>query len=322
MRTPLKLGAYALGLAAVFAAAVGIGHVAGPAAAPAAHTGTDHAAADAGHQPTGGHDQHQTGTAAALPAGLQVTQDGYRIEPLSTTLSTTGPAPFRFRITGPGGEPVTAYTRSHDKDLHLIVVRRDLAGFQHVHPQRDADGTWSVPLTAGAPGQYRVFADFQPAGHPRGLTLGVDVPAPGDYQPRALPAPGRTTTVDGYTVTVDGDLVPGTSSKLTLTVTRDGVAVTDLQPYLGAYGHLVALRDGDLAYLHVHPDGTPGDGRTAAGPRITFYAEVPSDGTYRLFLDFQHGGSVRTAEFTAIAGATAPSNPAPSEHGEPGHTHS
>ncbi|GAA1501372.1 hypothetical protein GCM10009827_010510 [Dactylosporangium maewongense] len=323
MRTPLKLGAYALGLAAVFAAAVGIGHVAGPAAAPAAHTGTDHdAAADPGHQPTGGHDQHQTGAAAALPAGLQVTQDGYRIEPLSTTLSTTGPAPFRFRITGPGGGPVTAYTRSHDKDLHLIVVRRDLAGFQHVHPQRDADGTWSVPLTAGAPGQYRVFADFQPAGHPRGLTLGVDVPAPGDYQPRALPTPRRTTTVDGYTVTVDGDLVPGTSSKLTLTVTRDGVAVTDLQPYLGAYGHLVAVRDGDLAYLHVHPDGAPGDGRTTAGPRITFYAEVPSDGTYRLFLDFQHGGVVRTAEFTAIAGATAQSNPAPSEHGEPGHTHS
>jgi hypothetical protein len=330
MRTPFRLGAYALGLAAVFTAAFGIGHLAGPAAAPAAHTSTDHdPAAGPGHQPAGGHDQHPTGAAAPLPAGLQVTQDGYRIEPLTATLSTTGPAAFRFRITGPGGKPLTAYTTSHDKDLHLIVVRRDLAGFQHVHPQRGADGTWSIPLAAGAPGQYRVFADFQPAGHLRGLTLGVDVPAPGDYQPRALPAPQRTTTVDGYTVTVDGDLVPGTSSKLTLTVTRDGVPVTDLQPYLGAYGHLVALRDGDLAYLHVHPDGTPGDGRTQPGPQITFYAEVPSDGTYRLFLDFQHGGTVRTAEFTAVAGTTASSSSAPSAspsvapsgHGEPGHTH-
>ncbi|MFF5233587.1 hypothetical protein [Dactylosporangium sp. NPDC000521] len=334
MRTPLKLGAYALGLAAVFTAAFGIGHVAGPVAAPAAHTSTDHdPAADPAHQPAGGHDQHQARTTAALPAGLQVTQDGYRLEPLSTTLSTTGPAPFRFRITGPGGGPVTAYTTSHDKDLHLIVVRRDLAGFQHVHPQRDADGTWSIPLTVGAPGQYRVFADFQPAGHPRGLTLGVDVPAPGDYQPRALPAPLRTTTVDGYTVTVDGDLIPGTSSKLTLTVSRDGTPVTDLQPYLGAYGHLVALRDGDLAYLHVHPDGAPGDGHTRPGPQITFYAEVPTAGAYRLYLDFQHNGTVRTAEFTAVAGTltaaaptattTAPS-PAPTAtgHGEPGHTHS
>jgi hypothetical protein len=55
----------------------------------------------------------------------------------------------------------------------------------------------------------------------------------------------------------------------------------------------------------VHPDGSPGDGRTTAGPDITFYAEVPSAGAYRLYLDFQHNGTVRTAEFTAIAGAAA-----------------
>ncbi|HEX8629951.1 MAG TPA: hypothetical protein VF755_17475, partial [Catenuloplanes sp.] len=182
-----------------------------------------------------------------------------------------------------------------------------------------------------APGQYRVFADFRPAGRPAGLTLGVDVPAPGDYRPVVLPAAARTATVDGYTVTLDGDLVPGTSSKLTLSVSRDGGPVTDLQPYLGAYGHLVALRAGDLAYLHVHPDGAPGDGRTPAGPRVTFHAEVPSAGAYRLFLDFQHGGRVRTAEFTAVAGPSvaAPTRPAPQEptptssagHGDTDHTH-
>ncbi|WP_327010549.1 hypothetical protein OHA72_26765 [Dactylosporangium sp. NBC_01737] len=329
MRTPLRLGAYALGLAAVFTAALGIGHLAGPAAAPAAHTSTDH---DPTQQPAAGHDQH-TGTAAPLPGGLQITEDGYRLQPLTATLSTGTAAPFRFRILGPDQQPVTSYTTSHDKDLHLIVVRRDLTGFQHVHPQRDPDGTWSIPLTVSAAGQYRIFADFQPTGHSRGLTLGADVPAPGSYQPQPLPAAQRTSTVDGYTVTLDGDLVPGTASRLTLTVSRDGAPVTDLQPYLGAYGHLVALRDGDLAYLHVHPDGAPGDGRTAAGPQITFYAEVPTAGTYRLYLDFQHNGTVRTAEFTAVAGtspaaAKAPTSTAPSPaptatgHGEPGHTHS
>jgi hypothetical protein len=105
--------------------------------------------------------------------------------------------------------------------------------------------------------------------------------------------------VDGYEVQLIGDLVAGQASPLTLTVRKDGQPVTDLQPYLAAYGHLVALRDGDLAYLHVHPEGAPGDGRTAAGPEIDFVAEVPSAGTYRLFLDFQHDGVVRTAEFTA-----------------------
>ncbi|MER7006851.1 hypothetical protein ABT297_27950 [Dactylosporangium sp. NPDC000555] len=324
MRTPLKLGAYALGLAAVFIAAVGVGSIAGPAPAPAAHTDTH---TTAGTRTATGHGDHQDGASASLPGGLQVAEGGYHLQPLTTTLSTASAAPFRFRVIGPDAQPVTGYTVSHDKELHLIVVRRDLTGFQHLHPQRDPDGTWSVPIAVTAAGQYRVFADFQPAGRGRGLTLGVDVPAPGGYEPVALPAPQRTATVDGYTVTLDGTLTPGTASKLTLTVTRDGAPVTDLQPYLGAYGHLVALRDGDLAYLHVHPDGTPGDGRTAAGPQVTFFAEVPSAGTYRLFLDFQHAGTVRTAEFTAVAG-TVPAQPTPAaspsaaEHGEPGHTHS
>ena len=103
--------------------------------------------------------------------------------------------------------------------------------------------------------------------------------------------------VDDYTVTVQGDLVAGRTSRLTLTVAKAGVPVTDLQPYLGAYGHLVALRAGDLGYLHVHPQQTD-----AAGPRIVFDAEVPTAGAYRLFLDFQHAGVVRTAAFTATAG--------------------
>jgi hypothetical protein len=81
-------------------------------------------------------------------------------------------------------------------------------------------------------------------------------------------------------------------------VRKDGEPVTDLQPYLAAYGHLVILRAGDLAYIHVHPNGEPGDGVTAPGPDVTFHTAVPGPGTYRLFLDFRHGDVVRTAAFT------------------------
>ena len=111
----------------------------------------------------------------------------------------------------------------------------------------------------------------------------------------------RTADVDGCAVTLDGDLEAGSDARLTLSVTRDGEPVTDLQPYLGAYGHLVALRSGDLAYLHVHPDGTPDDGTTKPGPHVVFYASVPSAGTYHLFLDFKHDGVVHTAAFTVQA---------------------
>jgi hypothetical protein len=294
MRTPLKLTLFTVGLVAVFASALGVGRLVGPTPAQAEST-------DAGHG--GGHEEATTpAVAQKLPGGLQVAAEGYRLVPVTEQFSTAGPAPFAFRILGPDNTPVTAYTPTHDKDLHLIVVRRDMSGFQHVHPTLGSDGVWSVPLQVSGAGHYRVFADFQPAARSEALTLGVDIAAAGDYRPTAPPAQARTAQVDGYTVTFDGDLVPGTSSKVTLTVTKDGVPVTDLQPYLAAYGHLVALRDGDLAYLHVHPDGAPGDGKTAAGPQIVFYAEVPSTGTYGLFLDFQHDGVVRTAQFTAHAG--------------------
>jgi hypothetical protein len=263
----------------VFGAALGVGKLVGPTTAPLEHA------------MTGEHDTMPQ--AAAMPGGLQVAQDGYRLVPATTQLSTTDPADFRFHIVGPDGKPVTAYATAHEKQLHLIVVRRDLTGFQHVHPRLTADGIWSILLRVNEAGPYRVFADFQPEGHGN-LVLGVDVNAPGNYEPAPAPQATSVSTVDGYAVTLEGQLAPGTASKLTLAVSKDGVPVTDLQPYLGAFGHLVALRDGDLAYLHVHPQES-----TQAGPQIVFHAEVPSPGTYRLFLDFQHNGIVRTADFTA-----------------------
>jgi hypothetical protein len=294
MNTPTKLGVYALGLVVVFGAMTGIGNAVGPVGNdPPAH-GTAHTDTESTMEHT-----QQAPAAEHLPGGLTVSQNGYTFE-LARQLQAGDATPVAFRIVGPNGQPVTAYDKAHDKDLHLIAVRRDLSGFQHVHPELAVDGTWSTTLNLNA-GSWRIFADFDPAGDAAALVLGADTSVAGDYQPTALPAPSRTAAVDGYTVTLDGDVAPGQDSELTLSVNKDGEQVTDLQPYLAAYGHLVALRDGDLAYLHVHPAGAPGDGKTPAGPGITFYANTPTAGAYRLFLDFKHGDVVRTAEFTVRA---------------------
>jgi hypothetical protein len=291
--TPLRLAAFAAGLGVVFAAAAGVGNAVGP---------------------VGGLPETETHSAVAAPAadpveGLAVSEDGYTLSPESATHPTGTRAPFAFTVTGPDGQPVTAFTPTHDQDLHLIVVRRDTTGYQHVHPTRDAAGRWSIPLTLPSPGAYKVFADFAPDDRTDAITLAADVTSPGSYEPQPLPTVSRTAQVDGYTVALDGDLVAGREARLTLRVSRGGRPVTDLEPYLSAYGHLVALRVGDLAYLHVHPGGEPADGRTARGPEIGFVAEVPSDGTYRLFLDFKHEGVVRTAAFTATAGPSQASTP-------------
>ncbi len=319
MNTATKLGGFTLGLLAAFGAAAGIGNAVGPigpAGDDAPHDGGAHTSPSTGATA-------DSAAAEELPGGLMISQHGYTLD-LDGAGLPAGPAtPVAFRILGPDGQALTDYDTSHDEDLHLIAVRRDLTGFQHVHPELGPDGTWRTPLEL-TPGAWRLFADFDPAGADEALTLGADVPVAGQYTPQPLPEPSRTAEVDGYTVTLDGELVPGRESELTLSISRNGEPVTDLQPYLAAYGHLVALRDGDLAYLHVHPDGAPDDGSTEPGPDVVFYAAVPSAGTYHLYLDFKHDGVVRTAAFTVTAGDdSAPTDGSPSpDHGDSsGHEH-
>jgi len=300
MTTPVRVATFVVGLAVVFAAALGIGNAVGPVADEPVSHDDEHVAGQSdgaeSEEHGGGHDDAAgTETAADIPGGLMISQDGYTFR-LSEETARPGRGVWTsFTIEGPDGHPVTEYDVEHEKLLHLIAVRRDFTGFQHVHPVLDADGVWSARLDL-TPGAWRVFADFKATGA-EALTLGADLAVAGDYRPEPPSSEVRTAEVDGYTVTIEGDLTAGEDAELTLSVSKDGRPVTDLQPYLGAYGHLVALREGDLAYLHVHPDGTPGDGETEPGPDVVFYAAVPSEGGYRLFLDFQHDGVVRTAEF-------------------------
>ncbi|KUL34352.1 hypothetical protein ADL22_30295 [Streptomyces sp. NRRL F-4489] len=310
MHTGLKAGLFATALAAAFGTAYGVGAAMGPVAADAP------APAHAGH--TAG-----KGQAAETPGGLQVSEGGYTLDLKTPAVAAGAPAELRFAVRDDRtGRPVTAYRREHGKELHFIVASRDLSVFRHLHPRRAADGTWSTPADLPAAGGYRVFADFTPEGAQEGRTLGADLAVTGTYRPAELPPPAATAETDGYRVTLDGTLRPGAPAALTLRVTKDGKPVTDLDPYLGAYGHLVALRSGDLAYLHVHPNGEAGDRRTPAGPEVSFTATAPSAGTYRLFLDFRHRGTVHTAAFT-VRTAGAPGDGAQAAPGatENGHHH-
>ena len=116
-------------------------------------------------------------------------------------------------MTGPDGTPVTDYEVAHEKRLHLVAVRRDFTGFQHVHPEQDADGAWTTASTCTAgsggcsPTSCPPAARADPRGRPR--------------RRRRLPTGAarsrvRTATVDGYTVTLDGELTAGTDALLTL----------------------------------------------------------------------------------------------------------
>jgi hypothetical protein len=172
--------------------------------------------------------------------------------------------------------------------MHVIVARRDLHGFQHLHPEQAGDGSWSLPLKLSDPGSYRLFADF--SHEDEKTTLATDLRVDGDVDLKPLPAPAATaTSEDGYQVRLDaGHAERGEEADLRFTITKDGRTVQP-QEYLGAGGHLVALREGDLAFLHVHPT----DDRAAA-----FAATFPTAGRYRLFLQFKHADRVQTVAYT------------------------
>ncbi|MFB6874430.1 hypothetical protein [Streptomyces sp. NPDC056323] len=288
MNNALKIAAFATALAATFGTAYGVGKGVDPLVAAEDRPARQH----------GGHAGGEEGGAKVAaadhaPGGLQISEGGYTLDLETPVVRAGDRSEIRFAVKDDSGRKVTAYQREHGKELHFILASTDLTQYRHLHPVRAADGTWSTPVDLPEAGGYRVFADFTPAaGGAENLTLGADLAVSGAYRPAALPAQGATAEVDGYRVALGGDLRAGRSGELKLTVSRNGRPVTDLQPYLGAYGHLVALRSGDLAYLHVHPnEGGP-------GPVVSFTATAPSAGAYRLFLDFKHEGKVRTAAFT------------------------
>jgi len=210
----------------------------------------------------------------------------------------------RTAALDPGRPGEYAFTLSGrvDDAPRLTVVRQDAAVLAHAVPVAGPDGVWRAPLTLPAAGPYRVVVAVTPAGAPpRDLAAGLVVPGP--FEPASF-SPARVAEVDGYQVRLDGDLVPGSPTQVFVTVSRAGAPVADLEPLEGAFGRLDIVREGDLALARVHPDAAPPAPSDRAGPGIAFTVEVPAAGSYRLFLDFRHGGVQRTAVFTVPTGST------------------
>jgi hypothetical protein len=219
--------------------------------------------------------------------GLAVSEKGLTLHLARRTAPHGKPFALAFRIVDRRGQTVRDFDVEHTKRMHFVVVRRDMTGFQHLHPTQNADGTWSLPVTLPDAGTYRVFADFSVGEKP--YTLADDITVDGSVRSEALPAPTGAIAVDGLRVALgEGATKAGRESELAFTVTRAGKPVA-IENYLGAKGHLVALRQGDLAFLHVHPDEN----------RLQFMATFPTAGTYRLFLQFKTAdGRLHTAAFT------------------------
>jgi len=282
MNSLARLAAYAGLLGCVAAVAAGAGLALGPLG------NDDDSAGHASESMAGEHGADEATVGSAL-SGLSIARDGYRLTLGNATFPVGRKVSFGFRIVDTNGHVVRDFDLEGGVRMHLIVVRRDLTGYQHLHPKLAADGTLITELALPTGGVWRAFADFERDGSK--TVLAADLFATGDFVPEALPAPRARVAVDGYQVELTGAPRTGLEGELEFHVSRGGQPV-EPEPYLGARGHLVALREGDLGYLHVHPleDAEPGE--------VAFAATFPTVGRYRLFLQFDDGGRIRTAAFT------------------------
>ena len=292
MRTAVRLAGYAAALALAFGAAWSVGcgrrrSRPGRRPTPVARTGPPRPPVPEPPRPG-------ARRRAGEPAPLGLRRHRGRLHPGPAEPHVhPGPARraglHRHRPRRPAGARVR---RRSEAAMHVVVVRRDAAGFQHLRPRSARTGCGGSPLVLPAAGVYRLYADFAPTGG-AGAGAGHRPVRARATSRRSRSSPSRVAQIDGYQVRLDGDLVAGRPSQVFATISRDGAAVTDLQPYLGAFGHLVALRRSDLAYLRAAAGRRPtrADRPVRAGHRV-HRAACPPPGSYRLFLDFRHGRGV------------------------------
>jgi hypothetical protein len=237
-----------------------------------------------------------------------------------------------FRIFHPGtGEPIKKFEIVHERQFHLFVISQDMDYFQHIHPEEQADGTWSIDVTLPKAGYYKVLSDFMPSGGASQFIARPLVTAgyAGDLaadSAHLVPDTTSTKIVDDITATLDYDppmFAVGQYGHLNfhLKDTATGRPITDLQTYLGAFGHTLIMSEDMVDYVHSHPldilakaddDGgvpqfliPPGADleKLRGGPDVTFEGLMPKPGRYRAWTQFRRNDKIYTFAFTFSVGA-------------------
>ncbi len=227
------------------------------------------------------------------------------------------PVSLTYIIKNDKGEVLKDFETVHEKKMHFIVVREDLQNFQHLHPEfNQSSGEWTVDVTFPTDGPYRVFPDFTPAksaNNPQLLPVTVNsrigIGDMSKYKAQTATLDTQSKKTFGeyqVTHTLPTNLTKGQEVTYILTIERNGKTVMDLQPYLGAMGHSVILKESTLDFIHAHAgeasvhgiDHASGpDSALKTGPNIEFTTTFPASGIYKLFTQFQHQGKVQTTDY-------------------------
>jgi hypothetical protein len=212
----------------------------------------------------------------------------------------SGAAKLRITLRDPEtGKPVSGFATVHERLLHLFIVDRTLEYFAHVHPERAGDGVFEI-VHRLPPGAYVLIADFLPLSGPSQM-LQRAIATPG-YGGPLFPATsglrqdiGVEKTVEGLRVRLDAaGLKAGREAVLrfALADASTGAPILDLEPLLGAPGHMLIVNADLTDANHAHPEN-----QTTRGPSVSFHARMPAAGLYKIWVQFQRQGHVVTVPF-------------------------
>ncbi|HEX8332032.1 MAG TPA: heavy metal-binding domain-containing protein [Segetibacter sp.] len=200
----------------------------------------------------------------------------------------------------------------HEKKIHLIIVNDDLSYFNHIHPELNGDGSYTIKHEFPEGGKYTLFADYKPTGSNHAIVdyLSVNVtgtvPASQKYGADKL----VSETADGFRaelIPAGGKFVTNIPMSIKGKVMKNGkeVDVNTLENYLGAKAHMVVVSLAAKKYLHVHPG--------VKGGSFDLHTTFEKAGVYRGWIQYQSNNKVYTNDFT-INVAEGAANKASSEH--------
>ncbi|HEY4211134.1 MAG TPA: heavy metal-binding domain-containing protein [Steroidobacteraceae bacterium] len=242
-----------------------------------------------------------------------------------------------FTFLRPGtAEVVKDFEIVHTKPFHLFVISQDMEFFEHIHPTMRPDGTWTIDTTVPKPGYYEVLCDVMPSGGSGQFLSAPFVTA--DYNgdlatDSAHLDPDKVLKKSAADITVTATFDPPQPTacqyvhlNFYLTDTATGRPITDLQTYLGAFGHMLLMSEDLRCYVHSHPNNfviqsedsanapeyiIPPDADLDAirgGPKVMFDALMPKPGVFRAWAQFQRNNQVRTIALTFTV-APGPAEP-------------
>lgn len=257
----------------------------------------------------------------------------YEVESVSSlaSIQPNQPTNIIYKIKDDQGNILKDFDVVHEKVMHFIVVRKDLQYFQHIHPSFNAtSGEFEIPVSFATDGEYRAFADFTPSSSqvgPNGEKLSVTIYQDvrvgnlSKYKPAPIGVAERFKAYGDYQITLipsSGLLTSKNNQNFDFEIKKEGKFVTNLETYLGALGHTVVLREGDLQFIHAHATQKSTDPQTG---KVNFAITFPEYGNYKLFSQFQHEGEIITSDFvvSVTEGQENPANSAPHGGAQPQH---